>query len=88
MMLSRRSLFAGAVALVAAPSIVRVSSLMPVSVPKIVLPPVPKVRTLFGVEYDVASGDGGLAYFTSYYLERLREHQKAHHDFAMALARV
>lgn len=36
MNLSRRSFFAGTAALIAAPAIVRVSSIMPVSMPKIV----------------------------------------------------
>jgi hypothetical protein len=37
-MISRRSLFLGSAALLAAPSIVRAASLMPLSVPKLVMP--------------------------------------------------
>jgi hypothetical protein len=39
MRLSRRGLFGGGVAFVTAPAIVRLSSLMPVSVPKLIVPP-------------------------------------------------
>ena len=46
MILTRRRFFmglGGAAALVAAPAIVRASSLMPVSVPKLIIPPAPSL---------------------------------------------